>query len=74
MGRIIFEINHEVIKALRMEGPVLSVNPAFDAELLGLRSVLRLEKFFHPPCRDLGCLKIELFGVDDFLHRYIAMI
>lgn len=74
IGRIIFEINHEVIEALRMEGPVLSVDPAFDAELLSLRSVLGLEKLFHPSCRELGCLEIELFGIDQFLHRYIAMI
>ena len=64
MSRSIFEINHEVIKAFRMEGLVPSVDPAFDAELLSLGSVRRLEKLPHPSCRELGSLEIELFGID----------
>ena len=64
MSRSIFEINHEVIKAFRMEGLFPSVDPAFDAELFGLGSVRGLEKLPHPSCRDLGSLEIKLFGID----------
>lgn len=64
VGWTIFEINHEVIKAFRMEGPIPSVDPAFDTELLSLGSVRGLEKLPHPSCRDLGSLEIKLFGID----------
>ena len=64
VSRSIFEINHEVIKAFRMEGPVPSVDPAFDAKFLSLGCVRGLEKLPHPSCRDLGTLEIELFGID----------
>jgi hypothetical protein len=64
VSRSIFEINHKVIKAFRMEGPVPSVDPAFDAILLSLGSVRGLEKLPHPSCRDLGSLEIKLFGID----------
>jgi hypothetical protein len=47
-----------------MEGPVPSVDPAFDAILLSLGCVRGLEKLPHPSCRDLGTLEIELFGID----------
>ena len=64
VSRAIFEINQEVIKAFRMEGPVPSVDPAFDAEFLSLWSVRGLEKLSHPSCRELGSLEIKLFGID----------
>lgn len=74
VGRNIFEINHEVIKSFRMKGLVSSVDPAFNPEFLCLGSVRGLKKLPHPSCRELGCLKIEHFCIDQLLHWNIAVI
>jgi len=71
---IVLHSYQEIVESLRVEGTITTVDPTLYSIFFCFRSVYWLKQLFHPACRGLCLLKVELFGIDDLFERNITIV